>query len=75
VPVIAAADYPPDTCRRAWRLHGQCTPSGAIGGGMPSEDVVAYAADGAGVRLDGLGLQAFELEVLECHALDIPNII
>ena len=27
--------------------------------------VVADAADGAGVRLDGLGLQAFELEVLE----------
>ena len=27
--------------------------------------VVADAADGTGVRLDGLGLQAFELEVLE----------
>ena len=27
--------------------------------------VVADAADGAGVRLDGLGLQSFELEVLE----------
>ncbi len=27
----------PDACRRAWRLHGQCTPSGAMGGGMPSE--------------------------------------
>ena len=35
-PQLAGADSP-DTCRRAWRLHGQCAPSGAIGGGMPSE--------------------------------------
>lgn len=24
-------------CGMAWRLHDQCTPSGAIGGDMPSE--------------------------------------
>ena len=35
-PQLAGADsrYP---CRRAWRLHDQCAPSGAIGVGMPSE--------------------------------------